>query len=116
MRRSNLLLLALLCPLFASCVSSFELHPNSPIPKRWASDPRIRGMGALRIVYSSFEPSDRVTATISSRSGRGRFTTHGRWWWDASPEVVARTPAAKLIQIYEFDGIRERYKTVYETT
>src|SRR3954465_980532 len=97
------LLAVALAFLSAGCVSGLELHPRSPTPKRWASDPRTRNLGPLRIVYSSLEPSDRVTATISSRAGgRGRFTARGHWWWEALPEVVARTPAAKLVQVYEF--------------
>src|SRR3954471_1428397 len=99
----RLLLAAALALLLAGCVSSLELHPRSATPQRWATDPRTRNLGPLRIVYSSLEPGDRVTATISSRAGgRGRFTARGHWWWEATPEVVARTPAAKLVQVYEF--------------
>ena len=95
------------------CYGSFALHPDSPTPKRWASDPRIQGWGRLRIVYSGWENSGRVSATVSSPTLHKHFKAAGHWRWEASDEVVARTPAEKLVQIYEFDGLAERYRSVY---
>lgn len=98
--------------LVSGCQSTFELEPGSLVPRRWANDARVRGCHRLDVSFSSWEPSDKVTARIRCKDGGSAFSEEGRFHWAEPDEVVSRTPAKQLTIVHQFGSSEQFYKAV----
>ena len=71
------ILIAMLAPALSlsGCVVEHELHPSSPLPRGIAHDPRMHGMGPVRVTTKS--NYEGFVATVRSLEHRGSFKVRG---------------------------------------
>ena len=56
--------------------ASHELLPSSPLPRGIAHDPRMHGLGPVRVATDSYTDGT-IVATVTSQEHRGRFKVRG---------------------------------------
>ncbi len=70
------LTLAMLALSGCSLEASHELLSSSPLPRGIAHDPRMRGLGPVRVATDSYTDGT-IVATVTSLEHRGRFKVRG---------------------------------------